>query len=493
MTENLRGLSSDVVIYGFGRIAVQALAFVTLPIFTRIFSVEEYGVIETVGTLAAIMGLISSLSLEAASQRSYFDYRPTELQARQAILSTAFWTLLVWSGTLAIVGALASGRIARLLFGHTRYPLLVLIVIITVPISILTNFFQEILRLGRQPIRYSIVSLMVAISGIGLALYFVIVQKWGLLGNYTGLLLGSFAGIALGLGFAHSAIRLTFDWRQLRVMLAYSLPFLPVAAFTWIMQSIDRFFLLHYAPLSQVGLYGLGVRLSNLLLLGVNAFGLAWSPFILSLYIHDPAQEKLVRARALTYVTLLLSFAAVCISIFAREFFLTITSRSFEDAYKVVGLLSGSIVAIGISSVTMTGISLSRRTTYFAQYTFLTAVLNIGLNFLLIPSLGMVGAAVATLLSYLSLGLLYYRRAQILDPAPYNGRYLSIIIGTAAVFITLGTVIKPDSIWLSIGMKIPLVVMFPLLMWHFDIIDSQMQGLLRTFCQRAWTQAKDVW
>jgi len=485
MPGHFRSLSSDVFIYGLGRMAVQMLSFITLPIFTRIFSVEDYGVIETIGTLTAIIGIFASLSLEAASQRSYFDYRSEEISARQTVLSTTFWTLLLWSSGLAILLGFASRPLGQWLFGSPRYGLVLLIALLTIPINTLANFLQEILRLWHQPLRYSLLALMIGTVSVGLALYLVAIRRWGLLGNYVGLLVGSAGGIFLGLMLVGGAVRRCFDGRELRVMLAYGLPLLPVAASNWIMQWIDRFFLLRYAPLAEVGLYGLGVRLSNLLLLGVAAFGLAWAPFILALYSRDPAQEKEVRAKTLTRVALLLSFGAVGISVFAREFFLTITAPSFEDAYKVVGLLSGSIVAMGINSVTITGISLARRTIYFTQYTLIAAALNIGLNFLLIPPWGMVGAALATLLTYATLSLLYYWRAQVLDPVPYNARQVCFIFGVAGGLIALGTFIRLNPIWLGIAAKAALLIAFPLLMWHLGIIDSQSREYLRNRAQLA--------
>lgn len=490
MLAHVRRLSGDVVIYGAGRMALQLLAFVTLPIFTHVFSPSEYGIIETITASTLVISLFTTLGLESASQRSYFDYHADDECARRIVLSTAFWTLLAWSTFLALLIAAVGGNIAGRLLGDPRYSLPLRIAVATIPATVITNFTQEILRLRHQPLQYSLLGFLGGSATVGLAVYLVAIAGWGLPGNYLGFFLGGLVTLSVGCWIVRDTIGLTFDRRELRVMLAYGLPLLPVAASTWVIQLADRFFLLHYASSVELGWYGLGVRLSNLLLFGVSAFGIAWAPFVLELHSRDAQQERLVRAQALTYVTLGLSFGAVCLSVFAREFFLIVTAPSFVNAYKVVGVLSMGIVAIGINSITITGISLSRQTHYFARYTLLTALLNIGLNFLLIPHWGMVGAALATALTYAALAGLYYWRAQRLDPVLYDVRRLLVIIVVAAVLITFGTFVNLDPVWLSIVIKMPLVLAFPAFVWLLGGFDPHALAYARNSFARTITRGR---
>ena len=91
------------------------------------------------------------------------------------------------------------------------------------------------------------------------------------------------------------------------------------------LQLVDRFFLLHYASVAEVGVYGIGARLANLLLLAVVTLGLAWSPFVFDLASREPEEERAVRGRSLTYTAVLLGLGAVVVSVFARELFVTVT------------------------------------------------------------------------------------------------------------------------------------------------------------------------
>ena len=472
-------LGRDLVIYGSGRIAFQLLIILAIPILTRIFTTSEFGVIETMTAVTAALAVVVLLGLDSASQRSYFDYTDEQVEERRTVLSTTFWTLLVWSAVVCAVLALMSGRISDLLFGDTAFQVVVGFAMALVAVEIIFLFLQEILRVRHQPIRYAVLSIVWGLATIGLMLTLVAGFDQGLRGYYLGFVLGGLLTIGIGLFVVRDSLRLRWDRRELRTMLAFGLPLVPLAASTWVIQLVDRFFLLHYSSRAELGLYGLGVRLSNLLMLAVVTLSLAWAPFVFDLALRDPAEEKRVRARSLTYTAILLGFGAVVISVFAREVFVTVTDPSFEDAYQVVGLSSAVVVAIGLNAVTMTGISLERQTIYFARYAVYVAVLNIALNFLLIPPLEMVGAALATALTYAVLAGLYYYRAQIVDRAPFRPEKILVALATAAVLISIGTFVNLDPIWLSVLVKLPLVVAFPVTMILFRVLDPEAMELLR--------------
>jgi O-antigen/teichoic acid export membrane protein len=297
-------------------------------------------------------------------------------------------------------------------------------------------------------------------------LWLVLVEDQGLRGVYLGGLFAAPVPLVVAWWFVRRTLALDFSRPQLRLMLAYALPLLPVAAAAWVMQFADRFFILHYADAAEVGLYGVAVRLTNVLMLAVIALGTAWSPFILDLHSRDVAVERAVRARAFVAVGVVLGFGAVCLGVWSREFFRTITDASFEDAYKPVGLLLGAVVALGLNGVTMTAISITRRTGYFARYAAYTSIVNIALNFLLIPPFGMVGAAGASFATALVLALLYYRRAQLLDRAPFDLRAVLGALALAAALIAVGSSISLENVWLSILVKLPLVLLYPLVVWR---------------------------
>jgi O-antigen/teichoic acid export membrane protein len=131
--------------------------------------------------------------------------------------------------------------------------------------------------------------------------------------------------------------------------------------------------------------------------------------------------------------------AGLALTLFGREI-ISLVAPGFDDAYKAVGLLTFSVVAFGVSTVVMAGISIVRRTRVLAVLAVAAAALNIGLNFVLIPPFGMVGAAVATAVAYAVLAGLHYYVAQGYYPTPYEPIKVLAAIGLAGAVGILGVV-----------------------------------------------------
>lgn len=475
----MRTLFRQVAVYGSGRLALQLVGFLTLPILTRILTPTDYGVIEGMTLLVSVVAIVATLALDSGAQRSYFDYREDEEIERRVVLSSAFWPMVSWAAVLALVLVLLREPLSTVIFGTNRYATVVALAASAFPLGVASSFLLDVMRLRQQPVRYVAVSWFGALLSVALILYLVAVEDHGVEGFYAAGVISAFPTLVVAYIFAPRAIVRALKWSELRRMAAYSLPLVPVAATNWGLQFADRFFLLTLADLRELGIYALGSRLANVLLLGVAAFGAAWSPFILDLYSRSPELERDIRARAFANVALALGVGAVCISVYAREFFETVTGDAFADAYTVVGILSLGVFALGLNGVTMTAISIARRTRYFLQYSLYAAVLNVALCLVLIPPLGGVGAALATALSYSLLAALYYRRAQLLDRAPFDLAAVGKIAALAAVAIAVGTIIDVEPLWLSALVKAPVVAAFLFAVWATGCVDVRALAFLR--------------
>ena len=226
-------------------VAVQALSLLTIPIFTRIFTTGDYGIIETISALATVVALVSSLGLESASQRSYYDYTPEEVNQRRMVLSTTFWTLVCWSSVLGFILALCAPLLlSRLFFGDNSAAWWIRLAMIAVPVGVISNYFREVLRLRHQPERFALLSFINGLGTVGTSLLLVAGLHWGLLGNCVGALCGGLLGLGASIWLVRDVVhREDSTGASCRVMLAYGLPLVPVAASTlghW--QVADRFF-----------------------------------------------------------------------------------------------------------------------------------------------------------------------------------------------------------------------------------------------------------
>ena len=205
----------------------------------------------------------------------------------------------------------------------------------------------------------------------------------------------------------------------------------------WGLALLDRVMLSRLADLEEVGQFAVGARLALVLMFTVTAFNLAYTPFMLSLFAEDRVTEKQVRGHTLTYVAIGLTTISLTLALFAREI-IELAAPDFTEAYRVVGILCLGVTVFGLSSIAMAGISLVRKTGYFALYSISALAINVALNLALIPPFGGIGAATATATAYAVLTVLYYRRAQALYPTPYEPRKVCVVLIAGAALMPIG-------------------------------------------------------
>jgi len=195
------------------------------------------------------------------------------------------------------------------------------------------------------------------------------------------------------------------------------LPLLPFALSIVLLNFTDRLFIIQYLNLSDVAIYSVGYKIATILTLFLIGFQHAWGPYVYSNFRKESA--KLEFARIFDIFTIIVSFMLIVITFISPYLILILATKNYLEAYKVVpflliGLISYSLLYFGV------GVSLSGKT-YFNLVASGTGVIaNIGLNMLLIPKFGIIGAAIATSISYFLMALIKLYISQKLFYLPYK-------------------------------------------------------------------------
>ncbi len=178
----------------------------------------------------------------------------------------------------------------------------------------------------------------------------------------------------------------------------FGLPLVPTALFLWVTNFSDRLFLVHLADTTEVGLYSVGVRIASAMVLMLTAFRLAWPAFAYS--IDDDREARRTYAYVLTYVVLVTTWVATGLALLSPWIVEWIAAPAFEESSRVVGPLAFAAVAFAGYIVVAIGVGRAKRTQFNWVVTGAAAAVNIGLNLILIPPYGMMGAAIATIAAY---------------------------------------------------------------------------------------------
>jgi O-antigen/teichoic acid export membrane protein len=405
--------------YGLSGLVVPLVGIVTLPIYARVFSPAEYGVLELAMVLLSLTAVLADAGFALAAQRQFYEYTPSEDRERHDVLFTALVGTLLAS--LLVAGGLVLLRriLADSVLEVPDETDIVAIVALSTPALALATYLREIMRLRFRSGHYLISAAQIAILSGALGVVAVLAFDLDVEGVLLGILAANVVAAAYGAAAIHDEIAGGFSTHELRALLAFGLPLVPAAVSHWALLLIDRVILRRLEDLDAVGQYAVASRLSGVLVIGMTGFVLALGPYLLSVFADQPDQERFVRGRTLTYLTFVLGLGAVVLTLFADDL-VALFAPDYDEAPSAVGPLAFGAIGYGASAVLITGIALARRTLYVAFLATIAGVANIALNLALIPPFGIVGAALASAGGYAVLALLYYWAAQRVYPTPFE-------------------------------------------------------------------------
>jgi len=415
--------------------------------------------------------------MESAITRSYFD--DTGDEHKMKVISTGFWFLVVWNLVLVGVILFCSGWISSLAFGSVQYTGLLKIAFVTIPLSILVAYSQNIIRLHFSPWKFTAVALLNGLSTVGLSILLVLKFEMGLWGYFVGILAGNVISLVPALYFSKKDLAFAFSSAQMKEMLHYGAPLVPASLAYYIFSMSDRFFLAKFATLADVGLYSVAVSIASIVQFFHTAFGLAWSPFVIKLYSESEERMKEIVKRVGKYLLIFFFLIAIFLPTFSQEFLRVFTTEQYFGAAIAIGPLCLGAVASASTQVTVLGISLARKTKYIALFSWVAAMANLGLNALLVPRFGILGASVANAISYAVLTLCYYGISQKLYPISFDGYAILKISVIGVLFVVAGVFLVFDDFVLSLLIKLGFVLLFPVALILFKVFDVQEVAYVR--------------
>jgi O-antigen/teichoic acid export membrane protein len=295
-----------------------------------------------------------------------------------------------------------AGDFSTLFFGSVDYILYFRLVFVTLFLNVGMAMAFSVLRLREQSKRYAIFAVVQFLATAGLNILFVAVMHRGVLGILEGALIAAFLLYSILLRDIIKNAKISFSITELKEMLSFGLPLVPAGLGIWIMTMADRYFLQFLSTSQELGLYSLGYKFGMVVQgLIVGPIMLAWGPFLWSVAKEKNAKE--IYSSVLTYFVVVGMAVALVLSVLSKEVLQVMAAPAFYAAYRVIPLIAVSYVLYGCCYILSPGINLERKTKYFAVIVVVGSVVNLGLNYLLIPDYGMMGAAVATVIAYLLL------------------------------------------------------------------------------------------
>lgn len=465
MLFHVRRLFSQSLIYGAGDAATRVASILLLPVYTRILTPEDYGKLAIVTMISTVVGLIVDSGQRSAFFRFYF--QSDNAQSRSKLTGTVFIYLLVFSGII----------ILPLIFFIDQGVFLQIIDIALIPliqIALIGTFFDvgstipfAIFRAEQRATNYAVLSVLRFIISVILNILVVVVLRWGVVGVIYANLLTSIIFFVICTWMTLPIISWSLNLKLLNKLLRFGLPLVPANLAGWILTLSDRFFLEKYTDIGQVGIYAVGYSIASIVNMVMGWFNTAVVPYYFSISLNSDA--KIIYARTLTYAITLFTMIGLSISIFSREAVFLLASPSYFNSARIVPFIVLAYLFFELNYLISFGLDITGKTGYYPFIMGAAAILNLLLNFVLIPKFGMMGAAFATVLSYALLPIIEFIVVRKLYPVTYEWKRLIKLAIVSIVVYVLSLSLKTGQIGIDLIAGISCLVIWAsvLFKWGF--------------------------
>ncbi len=463
-------------LYTLPGIAGQIIGIVLVPVYTRIFVPADYGIMAGVALAVPIVTLLLALGCNSAIARYYLDTK--DEKDRKLTVSTAFYFLALLNFIIiTIVVLFFSKEISQLVLDDMQYSTYFIIALAAIPFGLCYGLALDILRYKFQATRRTAISIAHLLVNIGLTIYFVVFLRMGIVGIYLATLITQVAFSFAAVLMVRDSYALVFSFKRLKELLVYGIPLVPAGMMIYIFRYADRYMLIRLASLKELGLYSVGMAIASVLILLTGGFRVAWVPIVYSSFREEEAGRFF--ARIFNYFWALIFLGAIGISLFSKEILFILVPPTYLDAYLIVPILVLGVVFFSGVGLFSFGIGIAKKTQYHMVLGVLAAVINVGLNYLLIPSYGMVGAAITTLVSSVIYAVSAFLVSQKLYYVSYDLKaFLKILIVTAGI-ISAGYFFFSDITLANILIKVALVGVFLVCIYLFGLVGKEELRYLR--------------
>jgi O-antigen/teichoic acid export membrane protein len=383
--------------YFIAQIITHGLAFISIPIFTRFFSQEDYGIVSVYNAYLSFIIILLSANAYASVSRYYFE--------KKQDFNEFLGTTLILTGGIFLVSTSLYLVFYDFIASSMKLPgFLPLLLILSSFIMVFNNIYFQIIQAQRRSLESAIVSILKGVLTLLLAIIFVLLlEKERYLGKIVATLI---IGVVFASFFIYRILATTkfsFNKNHIKYILTYSIPLIPYALSSIILAFFDRIMINDAVGAASAGLYSLGYNIAMLIGIVIGATQTALLPDFF-IFLN---QKQYSRLDALvSKVFAIITFAALGLILFAQEIILVLVDTKFHESISVIPIIIIGYVFFGMFTVYSRYIIFTKQTIYSSLIMILSGLVNIVLNAILIPQYGYIAAAYTTAISYFFLFLL---------------------------------------------------------------------------------------
>ncbi len=408
-------LFSSSIVYTLTNFFNASLPFLLLPILTSYLSEAEYGITAMFTVLTGIINPLLGVGVSGAISRAY--YRE-EIKDFSSYVGNCLLITLV---SFIVLLALCVG-FGEYISEISKFPQKWLYFVVLSSLANLIITMQlSIYRVKYKTYKYAFVKIAQTLLNFSIVAYLVISLQFKWEGFVLGkvISLGLFAAVAMVYLFQNGYVKLKVSKNYIRHALAFGVPLIPHAMSGFVVSMSDRLFITNLINLSSTGSYVVAYQIGSVISLLVTSFNTAWSPWLYEKLknVNEDYKTNLVKMTYYYFIVLaLICFLFILITPIVIDLFI---DRKFSVDFTVIIFVVVGFFFQGCYMMLVNYLFYFGKTKSISMVTFSVAFINLILNYFLIQRMGIIGAAIATTLSFLIQFLCIWIIAAKVYPMPW--------------------------------------------------------------------------
>ncbi len=385
-------LLSNTVILGAGTFTSKVLVFLLMPLYTAYLSTEQFGTADILMQTANLLMPLAALGICDGLFRFSLD---SAGEKRRQVFSTAL--IVIIGGVLPLALAVQAFRFVSIYDGY------IWLVLLYVCMANLHSLSANYLRACGKTTAFAIQGIANTILTITLNVLFLVVFDMGVLGYVLSVALSDLI-ITVGIFIICRQYRdITFKRTEkglLALMLKFSIPYIPTTIMWTITSACDRFVVTAYSGAAENGLYAAAYKLPTLISIAGGVFIEAWQFSTVS-DAKPEERSKFFETVHKNYMGIMFIGTSALVAL-SKVLTVMLLDDSYYSSWKYVPVLGMAMLFSAFSAFMGSIYFIEKRSMRSFVTASVGAIVNVGLNFILIIPFGAMGAAVATVASYVA-------------------------------------------------------------------------------------------
>jgi len=404
----IKQIGKSSAVYGFGNMLVKLTAILLIPVYTRFLSTSEVGILALLEMVETLLVVLIPAAINNALWRRLSKQGEN---GRESIIMTAYLGTVVLNLVFFGLIALNYHKPALFIGLESNSEAMFLLVILNIFLTFGGIFLLGLWQFDEKPKAYVFLSVSQFLSVLILTIYLVIVKDYGLWGVVIA------RSIVYGVMFLYSGIViLSGNWAKPSIatygkLIKFGAPLILLFMVTPMLSFSDRFFLNLFVPLHEIGIYSIVYRFGLLInMVLVIPLQRGWGPMMYRLGIEERSHQYY--RDIMFYYGVIGALIFLAISFFIEDLLRIIATPEYISGARIVPIVALAYYVNGFKQFFTAGAALKDKTPRLAIAGTVAILVNLILNYFLIRSYGVLGAAWATLISYSILVLLIYSVSQ---------------------------------------------------------------------------------